>query len=167
MNGNIAKYGILFLPVFLGMTGCREQGHPVEFVTGKVMYKGEPLSQASVSFHPKTSNGYVAVAETKADGTFTLITAGAAKSGALAGEYHVLVTKVIAVDKNGKPIAEEAVPEQRSTRPQMEAVPADAAFQRPQMQAVIPEKYGRLDKPLLDAVVVKGKNEFLFELDDQ
>ncbi|MDR1923503.1 MAG: hypothetical protein LBQ66_03930, partial [Planctomycetaceae bacterium] len=62
---------------------------------------------------------------------------------------------------------EDAKPEPRSTRPQMEAAPADTTPQRPKMQSVIPEKYGQLDKPLLDAVIVKGKNEFLFELDDK
>jgi hypothetical protein len=153
---------LLVLPL---ITGCNGQGHQVESVTGKVTYKGEPLSDAQISFHPKGSGGFVAVASTGTDGTFTLVTAGAIKPGAIIGEYNVLVTKVIAVDTNGRPLKEDtALEEQRPQKPQMESESTSVNHPRPKMQSVIPEKYGQLDKPQLQATVVKGKNNFLFEL---
>jgi hypothetical protein len=155
---------ILMMSFFSVLVGCREKGHKVYPATGKVIYKGAPLGNAQISFHPKNSSGFVASAITKPDGTFSLLTTGALSSGAIAGEYDVLVSKTIVVDEKGNPI--ENTPEEKpSPAPQMES--SSKIIQRPKMKSVIPEKYAQIDKPLLQAVVATKTNDYLFTLDDE
>lgn len=81
--------GVLVLA--LGCLGCssEERLHPV---SGKVMYKSQPLAGALVTLHPQGSNdprterpnGF-----TQKDGTFTLTTGQ--KAGAPAGQYLVTI----------------------------------------------------------------------------
>jgi hypothetical protein len=61
------------------------------------------LADVQVSFHPKKSDGLVAVGTTQSDGMLTLVTSGTPKSGAVSGEYYVVITKIVAVDDNGQP----------------------------------------------------------------
>ncbi|MDR1385215.1 MAG: hypothetical protein LBJ67_15405 [Planctomycetaceae bacterium] len=156
---------VILIASFFGLlVGCSEKGHKVYSATGKVMYKGEPLGDAQISFHPKAPSGFVASAITKPDGNFSLLTTGALNPGAIAGEYDVLVSKMIAVDANGNPIKND--PEEKiSQAPQMES--SARIFQRPKMKSVVPEKYAQIDKPLLQATVAPKKNDYLFELDDK
>jgi hypothetical protein len=61
-------------------------------VRGKVVYKGQPLAGALVTFHPKGGGGLKSVPSTgltKDDGTFAVVTGD--KEGAPAGEYVVTV----------------------------------------------------------------------------
>jgi len=58
-------------------------------VKGKVSYKGQPVSGASVTFQP--SEGTPAVGTTDANGEFTLTTGG--RPGAVVGEHRVAITK--------------------------------------------------------------------------
>jgi hypothetical protein len=61
-------------------------------VKGKVVFKGEPLAGALVSFHPKGGTDVKTMATTgltKEDGTFTVVTGQ--KEGAPAGEYVVTI----------------------------------------------------------------------------
>ena len=63
-------------------------------VKGKVLYKGQPLAKAVVSFSPKGGNpdfkGLPSTGLTEDDGTFTIKTGG--REGAPAGEYIVTIT---------------------------------------------------------------------------
>jgi hypothetical protein len=129
--------------------GCQQSGLTVQPVTGKVMYHGEPVANAVIGFYPQESSGYVAAGTTDESGTFTLNIPGAQTSGALAGEYRVTAAKEIAVDGMGKPIPDGAELETR-----------------PKMKSVLPAKYGKSENTPLTAAVVKGKNNFLFELED-
>ncbi|MDR1483819.1 MAG: carboxypeptidase-like regulatory domain-containing protein [Planctomycetaceae bacterium] len=156
---------ILILPFVVLFFGCAPSGHKVYSVTGKVLYNGEPLGNAQISFHPDDPLGFVASAITNPDGTFSLLTTGATKPGAIAGEYNVLVSKIIAVDDNGNPL-KETQENPQSQAPQME-VSTTPSIQRPKMKSIIPEKYAQIDKPLLRATVAKKQNNYLFELDDK
>jgi hypothetical protein len=58
-------------------------------VQGKVLYQGQPLAGALVSFHPEDRPGDPAVGLTKPDGTFELTTGDL--KGADAGKYTITV----------------------------------------------------------------------------
>ncbi|MDR1289812.1 MAG: hypothetical protein LBK06_01275 [Planctomycetaceae bacterium] len=156
---------LVALSVLMLVNGCGKAGHEVYPATGKILYQGKPLGDAQVSFHPLDSSGFVASAITEPDGTFSLLTTGATKNGAIAGEYNVLVSKIIAVDNNGNPI-KDTQENPQSKAPQM-AESSTQSVQRPKMKSAIPEKYAQIEKPLLKATVEKKQNNYLFELDDE
>jgi hypothetical protein len=93
---------ISLLALALGCLGCGsgERLHPV---SGKVTYKGKPLSGALVTLHPKDNNdprverpnGF-----TQEDGTFTVVTGQ--KQGAAAGQYVVTVICSRTIQPEGK-----------------------------------------------------------------
>jgi hypothetical protein len=83
----------------------KEELNPTE---GKVLYKGQPLAGALVTFHPKGEASATAVRPTglsKEDGTFTVMTGD--KNGAPAGEYVVTIicSEVPAESKKEKDFA--------------------------------------------------------------
>lgn len=71
-------------------TSCKK-GPELNPVTGKVLFKNEPLAGATVTFHPKTADlkAVPPTAQTMADGTFTVVTGD--KEGAAAGDYIVTI----------------------------------------------------------------------------
>ncbi|MDR2641929.1 MAG: carboxypeptidase-like regulatory domain-containing protein [Planctomycetaceae bacterium] len=144
---------LLLLTLLVCFSGCSNSSRQVESVTGHVTFNGSPLADAQIVFHPKKTNGFAAVGTTQADGTFTLVTPGTTKAGAVVGDYRVSVTKIVAMDDNGKPLTPETTPEdiRKGTR-------------IPQRVSVLPEKYGQPDQSPLEAVVVRGKNTFQFDL---
>src|SRR5262245_3096245 len=81
----------LFLLPVLGCLSCSgaDSLNPVQ---GKLLYKGQPMIGALVTFHPKGANDVTTVRPTglvEPDGTFTLMTG--TKEGAPAGDYVVTV----------------------------------------------------------------------------
>jgi hypothetical protein len=70
------------------LAGCSPQ-EKLNPVTGKVLFQGEPLAGALVSFHTGGSQPYVATGLTKEDGTFSVVTGES--EGAHAGKYKVTV----------------------------------------------------------------------------
>jgi len=75
----------------LSGAGC-SQKVTLNSVTGKVLYQGEPLAGALVSFHPEGStsaNITPPTGYTKPDGTFSVLTGET--EGASAGKYAVTV----------------------------------------------------------------------------
>jgi hypothetical protein len=161
MNNPISVIFFLPLMVLCLLAGC-DQSRRVEYVAGTVMYNDSPLADAQISFSPQSPDGFTAVGSTNADGTFTLITPGAKKTGAVCGKYNVLVFKTIAVDENGKALLPETRPEAKP----FDMAGSEKSIPIPKTQSVIPTKYGLSDAPLLQATVVKGKNMFRFELSD-
>ncbi|MDR1924722.1 MAG: DUF4198 domain-containing protein [Planctomycetaceae bacterium] len=155
----VTKMLILFFPlavVQVCFLGCDSNVRQVETVTGQVTFNGKPLADAQVSFYPKNPDGFVAVGTSLADGKFTLVTPGTTKPGAVRGEYYVTVTKIIGLDDNGNPLTPETTPED-----------IRKGIRIPKRVSAIPEKYGQSEKALLEATVVRGKNSFLFKLDDK
>ncbi|MDR0705759.1 MAG: hypothetical protein LBF88_12325 [Planctomycetaceae bacterium] len=145
---------ILAFTVCLFFSGCGKGGLVVYPANGKLLYNGQPLGGAQISFYPKDSTGVMAAAITNSDETFSLLTAGADKSGAVVGEYNVLAEKIITLDANGEPIklAESQVPPTPKA-PQWEASVEPQDNLRPTMKSVLPAKYAQIDKPLLNATV--------------
>jgi hypothetical protein len=68
--------------------GCtqKEKLNPVH---GKVLYQGQPLAGALVSFHPQDSQGDPPTGYTKEDGTFTVVTGPV--EGARTGTFNITV----------------------------------------------------------------------------
>jgi hypothetical protein len=149
----VCVFALLFVVCF---SGCGDGSRRVEPVSGKVSLNGKPLADAQISFHPKNPDGFVAVGTTQSDGMFTLVTPGTTKSGAVVGEYHVAITKIVAVDDNGQPLTPETTSEDITK-----------GIIIPKRISVLPDKYGQPDKSPLEANVVRGKNSFQFDLDDK
>ena len=82
----------LLLAVF---AGCKKESFiKTEYVKGKVIWKGEVLAGAFVTFHPKVADGVSASGETNDKGEFELYAVGGKPgAGAVAGDYIVTVTK--------------------------------------------------------------------------
>jgi len=131
---------------------------PVQPVSGLVMYKGQPLANATITFATQDANGRSAPGVTREDGTFELTTGGARKPGALAGEYIVYIMKEYPVDASGRRTTAEKI------AAAMEHLPENISSQ-PRMVSEIPVHYSDSRSPLR-ATVQRGKNEFLFELED-
>ncbi len=94
---------VCFLAIFLIFTvsGCgpKGKGLKVEYVDGTVTMDGEPVAEASVIFVPATDTPPMETATgmTNEKGVFTLTSPnGNPQAGAVAGEYKVLISKIIA-----------------------------------------------------------------------
>jgi len=86
-------FSVLFM---VAIAGCSPKGLRVEYVEGIVTLDGDPVSEATVTFLPKveTPPMEMATGTTDANGAYKLSSVtGKATSGAVAGEYKVLVTK--------------------------------------------------------------------------
>ncbi|MDR1270436.1 MAG: hypothetical protein LBK82_13015 [Planctomycetaceae bacterium] len=141
---------VVFFVIFVGVIGCSplsKRNLPVEYVEGIVTMDGVPLNNACVQFIPKTEGqGEAAVGYTGSNGKYTLSSMnGNLGKGALQGEYIVLITKTISVLIQGAKHEEgEAPPEET--------------------KELIPAVYNNRAQPVLEAVVVKGKNKFNFDV---
>ncbi|MEW4562447.1 hypothetical protein AB1K70_07970 [Bremerella sp. JC770] len=138
-----ATIGMLCLALLVG--GC-SGGGPFDTapVTGKVLYKGKPLSYGSINFRPKA--GSPAFAKIGSDGTFSLSTYGD-NDGAIVGPHDVLI-KATEVDAGKAPVNESGI-------------------ENPVSKSVIPKKYTSFATSGLTAEVVAGsENDFVFELEE-
>jgi hypothetical protein len=133
--------------------GCSPVGIGTVPVTGSVTYKGEPIAEALVTFLPAESSASDrgASATTDAKGEFTLKTIAATKSGAMLGNYIVLVEKKIPVNSSGKALTEEEIKQ---------------AIFMPIMKNLLPSKYEKKDSTEFTVTVEKKKNSFKLELKD-
>jgi hypothetical protein len=76
----------------LVLAGCSNKPTTLNPVSGKVYYKGAPLTTGLIVFSPDSSrgeSGKIAFSKIKEDGSYTLYTGDAA--GATAGRYRVTV----------------------------------------------------------------------------
>lgn len=137
--------------------GCAKEAIPVYPVSGVVTFQGKPLAGAIVMFKPK-GDSRAASGRTLNDGTFQLATSGAVRSGAMAGDYDVLIQKEIDVDTNGKPIDYSSKEYSPDAGPQI----------RGRTVSQIPVKYNKAETSGLAAMVsARGKNAFQFDLQEE
>jgi hypothetical protein len=133
------------------LTGCGRDKNvpgrpPVYPASGQVVYKGQPLEGAFVSFTPTDGLTHGASGRTDAQGRFTLTTFDPG-DGAPAGRYRVTVTKAKAII-TPDPVDPEA-------RPPLKV----------EQKHLVPAKYSAPEKSGLEAEVTQsGENEFRFEL---
>lgn len=153
--------------VFLGLfftvaiIGCGS-GVSVQPVTGKVTLDGAPIKGATVTFSPVEGGGGKAAAGiADADGLFKLSDMGSGTEGAVAGEYQVGVLWF-----KPSPDSSNATGESGGG----ESVQKDDAKSRAGVSgpdSLLPTAYQDPKTSGLTATVVKGKNEFTFELDSK
>jgi hypothetical protein len=116
------------------------QRKPVYPAQGKVLYKGKPISPATVFFHPLDGSPERPIGKTRQDGSYRLSTYSD-KDGAPAGEYAVTV---------------EWSPPIKTADGDLEAGVNQ-----------LPAKYGKKDTSGLRAKITEGSNDVpTFELSD-
>lgn len=117
------------------------QGPKLVAVKGKVLYKGAPLANASVSFQPE--KGPAAVGRTNEAGEFTLITTG--KPGAVEGTYKISVKAV----EGGTSVEDVSF-----DSPEYDKI---MRGELPKEKWLIPEKFGNTFTSGLTETVTAGK----------
>lgn len=153
--------------VFLGLlctvaiAGCGS-GVDVQSVTGRVTLDGAPIKGATVTFSPvEGGGGKAAVGIADADGQFKLADMGSGAEGAVAGEYEVGVLWF-------KPSADSSNATGESgggATPEKDDAKSRSGVSGP--ESLLPVAYQDPKSSGLKATVVKGKNEFNFELDSK
>lgn len=121
-------------------------------VSGKVTYKGAPLTKGSVNFWPDdVAKGQAATGTIQPDGSYTLGTRGT-DDGALAGKYKISITSNdVDASKVGA----------------LNGGSADqVAVAKAQGKSLIPVKYTGIDKSGLTAEVSSSNTKFDFDLKD-
>lgn len=132
-------------------------------VTGKVLYKSQPVAGASVAFLGSGPNTPSAMGKTDAQGVFELTTIDPG-DGAVPGTYQVTVTKMVpsksgAGASKGPMSMEDAAKRATPTGPAKEADASEGSL--------LPERYARASTSNLSFVVKEGeKNDFPIELND-
>jgi len=128
---------------------------------GRVTYKGEPVSGATVTLVPQ-ARGRAAVGTTDDSGRFQLTTLSPG-DGALPGTYKVTVTKTDqpATSTPAPPMDSEAWRKLDTEMMKKAGKPS------PPPKDLLPVKYKTADKtPLTCQVETSGKNDFQFDLTD-
>jgi hypothetical protein len=149
------------------VAGCSKERSEVQFApaNGTVIYKGNPLAGATVTFVP--AKGPLAIAITDVEGKFTLNTG--ALPGVAVGAARVSISFAApAADAAGKSGATPSDPDAyRKKMLDMQAsAPADDGAES-RSQSLIPEKYTRHDTSDLQYTVkADGDNHFQIELQD-
>jgi hypothetical protein len=151
-----ALVGSLVL-TFAFLIGCGgDAGRPkLGRVSGKVTYKGQPVTKGIVSFIPRggpgSETGQSATGEIGADGSYTLTTFDPG-DGAVLGEHTVLVSareEDPAIKGRGMPIPD-----------------ASGKINIKPAKSLVPEKYATAENSPLRYTVKEGRNEYNIELAD-
>lgn len=135
----MGKY-LNILGVLILLCGCGGSDRPSVYpVTGHVLYRGQPVQDAEVTFLP--AKGPIASGKTDAQGQFRLSTF-VPEDGAVAGEHTVLISK-----------------KEKYVDPKMPNSPYEMS------RDVLPVRYGSAStSPLKETVKPNGPNQFTFEL---
>ena len=107
MRTFVVSVGVVFVSLcVIGCSGAPDDRPAVVPVTGKITYKGKPVSGALVNFSseksPRSANGM-----TDSDGRFSLTTFNT-DDGAIPGEYQVSVTKSVSQGDSSVPASATA-----------------------------------------------------------
>jgi len=151
---------MLVIVVGLGLVvGCsRSRGPVVQFVEGKVVLDGEALEGATVGLSPvKGSAGLPAYARTDGKGIFrvTSTRGGKRDGGAVAGDYVITVSKVVA-DEGDVVVEEDGSGKKPARRPSSKPP-----------RNLVPEVYAEMDTSPLRATIKSGANTgpaFVYDL---
>lgn len=135
------------------ISGCfQSEGPALGSVTGVVTFDGEPLVDASVSFHPESGRG--SFGKTDGDGRYEL-QFFKNRMGASLGPHKVTITTQVWAEATRKPGAGE------TARSVSEAAAGQARSE------MLPEHYRSRKSTILSAEVGAGENEFNFALESQ
>ena len=152
----------LVLMVLLFGVGCGgSTGQPKTVpASGTVLYKGEPVEGATVSFWAKKAPR-AASGVSNARGDFSLSLFGA-NDGAIAGENTITVTKAATGEK---PVSNLDMLNNPGALANSSAARGTGAQEAP--KNLIPEKYSNQETSILrETVTEKGPNKFVLQLVD-
>jgi hypothetical protein len=146
---------LIFGFLLLTLTSCSKGGpdFSVELVEGTVTLDGVPVESVTVGFSPAdSSSGQPAVGRTDAQGKFVLTAAqgGEFGKGTMLGKYFVSLSK--------------DVPSREMTPKELENADKTGVLPNIPIVSVIPKKYNDPKNSGLTAEIVKGKNNFPFEV---
>jgi hypothetical protein len=108
----IAARMLIVCSLALIVAGCSNKPTALNNVTGKVLYKGVPLTTGLIVFSPDTTrgeSGKIAFSKINPDGTYTIITGEA--PGATAGWYRVAVAALSGSSGSADPNAVSLIPD--------------------------------------------------------
>jgi len=158
--------------LILVFTGCNNPDARFTKVEGTITYNGEAVEGANVIFTAADSSGESAVGVTDASGKYTLTTAGAQNTGtgAVPGEYNVIVTKVHSTQTTDPDVLaeqrKEITPEELRRRLAAKGLTVSSAVQIEYKQ-LLPVKYGQPSSTPLKVTVQKsGVSKHNFDLTD-
>lgn len=132
----------LIVAVGLLSTGCGSSGPEMGRVSGKVTYKGEPLTQGTISFVPTNAERRSGSSRINSDGRYDLQTAEPG-DGAEIGDYRVIIS-----GRDPKALDNVRAPGEPVKR-----------------ETKIPEKYENADQSGLTRTVKSGSNNYDFDLE--
>lgn len=156
------------LAILVGLAGCGgDSGQPTTVpVSGTVMFKGEPVDGATVSFWtegaPRAATGV-----SNANGEFRL-SMFRANDGAVPGENKITVTKA-------SPDAQAAAPAPAAPsnnpsevgRMMAQYQTGSGGGKKDKPKSLIPERYTKVNTtPLKETVTASGPNQFVLQLTD-
>ncbi len=154
---NIGALTLLICICFqiVGCGGAKSKRDPVYKISGKILYKGQPVDGADVVFNCAEKNRS-AFGRTNEAGEFKLTTF-VSNDGAVPGKHVVLVTKI----EIGAPVDVADISETAYEPPKLHE------STDPKPKNAIPSKYADAKKSDLIAVVSEGDNpEMVLELKD-
>ena len=149
----LASAVFLVVPLVCGAAGCG--GTKTIPVEGVVLLDDQPLAGATITFTPIAGDGLPATGRTGQDGTFTLTNADG-RSGALPGEYKVMVSKAEAMELPGgqaPKTPEEIEKMMMKGRGKDRKSPSPAK----KSSSGVPARYRSADTPLRQTVPPEGK----------
>ncbi len=139
LNQLVGLHRGIFLVATITLAGCSGQSGLAK-VNGKVTYKGQPVSGATILFMGDAGTR-PATAVSSSDGSYSLMTLDA--KGAMPGNYSVVVTKTDAPPAGEPPSMEDAA--KAANRPP------------PKPKELLPAKYSDATKSPLKAEVKLGQ----------
>jgi hypothetical protein len=148
----------------VGTVGCTQSGPAVQFVEGRILLDGQPVSGATVGFGPVSpATGLPAAGTTDTDGVFHLTASGGGTpgGGTLAGDYVVTVLKVEQSGAKALPTPDD--PDYGKSTDSSAPSPAGGP-----PQYVVPQPYSNPETSGLKATVKSGRNTgdaFVFNLE--
>lgn len=132
-------------------------------VVGTITLDGVPLSDATVTFTPESSDGVLAIGRTDANGNYSLSAPDKAKvsSGAFHGEYKVTVSKIERIPDPDQQAFDEGKIDYDTLQSRLNKKGGSQEKTVP----LVPKQYSNTDQTELKASVeAKKQNRFDFDL---
>lgn len=159
----LSCFAVLVICLVAGCTGGAKDTPETVPVGGAVMYNGEPVAGATVSFMAESAPR-AATGVTNAQGEFQLSTFGV-NDGAVPGVHTITVTKI--EGGTAAPATSTPLTNDPTGNIQSYVQTVNAGKKGKGSDSVLPQKYGsHTTTPLKETVTVEGPNQFPLQLTD-